>query len=574
MAHKITLKKSEQSHSTNPKNKLYVFGGILIAVLMVGTSFGIMISAQTPSIPTVIEPGSMISESSFIVFKDGSSTFVRNGATGAIDFSASDDATAIQYAIDNCNMQSILLKAGDYNVQTPLLINHSHVKIIGEAGQYSTRLVKSANIDLLTIHGVGRISFLELQNLYFFGNSPTYTGRLLVVNTTSQAPSITNCHFNDNNGSAIHLYDVWGQGPIIRDCKIYNCGNATDAGVEIVGGCNAIRFENVGLAPFDYIAIHIDSISSNIIITDCTSESNAGALKPMLFIEGFSNIVSNNEFSLTGPNVALIEDDGDRNVISNNILSGGSQPCYGIYFHGTRSVIEGNYIYNAKEGIRVEDGWATVSNNFIESCTNGINSSGILLASGNHIQSSSGDGVFLDGGGSSIINANLIENSGTGTTPAVFSGLVLNGSSENLITNNRITDWRAVISKTQEYGIKEVAPAQSNWIYDNYLAGNSVDAILKVGSTTKIHNNIGFTTENHGTYVCNGNGSTAYYIPHGLVATATYFTVTPTYGPDAIGGNESFFVWADATCLIVQYSVAPPGGTNNIRLVWYAEVYH
>ena len=548
---------------------------VVLALAMVMVLFS-WISAsmdRAPGAPNLLELSP-----SYIVYQDGwGYTLAKDCKISEVAYSDRNSAHVIQYCIDHlpANVSGgagglIWIKVGTYEIDTGIIINRSDVKLMGEASQRSTILLKTANIDMFTLHGTGRIAFVEFANLAFFGNDRAYTGRMIVADTFSQGPVITNCQFNGNDGTAISLYDVWGQGPTIRDCKIYDCGNATDALVEILGGSNAIIIDNVGIAPMDYVGIHIDTISNNVVITNCQGEANSDSPSPQIWIEGFSVTVTDSHFNSVGEDVAIIEDEGDRNTISNNIISGAYYLCYGIYFHGTRSVIDGNYIYNAKNGIRIENGWATVSNNFMDACVNGIYSSGAILATGNHIQYSKGDGFWMDGSGSGIIDANLIENSGDGTTPAVFSGLLLDGSCENLITNNRITDWR--VTKTQQYGVKEIAPAQSNWIYDNYLAGNDEDGVLKVGSTTKLHNNIGFTTEYHGIYVCNGNGSATYYIPHGLVATPTYFSVLPYY-PDA-NASEGMYVWADDTYLIVCYFVAPDGGTNNIRLTWYAEVYH
>jgi len=73
---------------TRKKTKFtYVISAIAIACLMIGTAFGMMISATTPSTPTVIEPGSMTSEYRFIIFYDNGIYYAKNGTTGSIDFS-------------------------------------------------------------------------------------------------------------------------------------------------------------------------------------------------------------------------------------------------------------------------------------------------------------------------------------------------------------------------------------------------------------------------------------------------------------------------------------------------------
>jgi len=106
-----------QASSSKPR-KVYVLGVAFVAVLLLGASFGIMISATTPNIPTVIEPGSMVSDSSYIIFPSGSSYYAKNGTTGAIDYSSTDAGVVIEYAITALGSQGgiIHLKVGVYNI--------------------------------------------------------------------------------------------------------------------------------------------------------------------------------------------------------------------------------------------------------------------------------------------------------------------------------------------------------------------------------------------------------------------------------------------------------------------------
>jgi hypothetical protein len=96
-----------QVSSSKPR-KVYVLGVAFVAVLLLGTSFGIMISGTTPGFPTVIEPGSNVIGASYIVFKDGSNYYARNGSTGAIDSSSATALTIIEYAMDNSPRSGII----------------------------------------------------------------------------------------------------------------------------------------------------------------------------------------------------------------------------------------------------------------------------------------------------------------------------------------------------------------------------------------------------------------------------------------------------------------------------------
>jgi len=66
-----------------------------------------------------------------------------------------------------------------------------------------------------------------------------------------------------------------------------------------------------------------------------------------------------------------------------------------------------------------------------------------------------------------------------------------------------------------------------------------------------------------------GDGTTTQFsIPHNLVSTPTKVLVTPA-SRDATG---QFYVTVDSTYIYVNYLTAPPSGTNNVVLYWYAEV--
>lgn len=93
-------------------------------------------------------------------------------------------------------------------------------------------------------------------------------------------------------------------------------------------------------------------------------------------------------------------------------------------------------------------------------------------------------------------------------------------------------------------------------IYDTH-------AIDTIGAVYEI------ATRNSGTATFSGDGlTTQFAIPHRLVSTPSKVLVTPM-SADASG---DFYVTVDATNIYVNYKTAPPVGTNNIVLSWYAEV--
>ena len=177
----------DQPKSSSTKTrKVYVLGVAFVAVLLLGTSFGMMLTATTPSIPTVIEPGSMSSEYSYVIFQDGATTYLRSGSTGAIAYSSASSYTAIQYAINavgTANGGSIYLKYATYTIAGNLNITKSNITLSADPGT----VIQSSLMPVLSIWGPepygsdfdpyhNRLYNVHISNIQFF-----YTGAINVT---------------------------------------------------------------------------------------------------------------------------------------------------------------------------------------------------------------------------------------------------------------------------------------------------------------------------------------------------------------------------------------------------------
>jgi len=137
-------------------------------------------------------------------------------------------------------------------------------------------------------------------------------------------------------------------------------------------------------------------------------------------------------------------------------------------------------------------------------------------------------------------------------------GIYIDTASNNMITENHIID------STNE-AIYEVN-SDLNWIARNKIKGGN---IVTTGANTVVENNFGYSTENSGTATFSGDGSTTQFkIEHDLISTPSKVLVTPMTA-DAAG---DFYVTADNTYIYINYKTAPPSGTENIKVSWYAEV--
>jgi len=119
-----------------------------------------------------------------------------------------------------------------------------------------------------------------------------------------------------------------------------------------------------------------------------------------------------------------------------------------------------------------------------------------------------------------------------------------------------------------------------NFIYVNtsyagflLIDGVNLEGVSSIGTISgviyKIVNCHGYITANSGTATFSGDGSTTQFkVAHGLVKAPKTVVVTPA-SPDAAG---DFYVTWDDTYIYVNYKTAPPSGTDNVKLSWYAEV--
>jgi len=172
-----------QETGTKRKIKLtYVISALVISCLMLGTAFGMMISATTPTgFPTVIEPGSMVSGYSYIIFQDDLNTtyYAKNGFTGSIDFQSNDAGAVIQEAIDAVRANqsfdggdggTIILDRGTWWLTVPLNLSQSSINFRGSGFRETTIdfLTNGFIVNEIIDPWIGQ--WYSLSNLYIRGH--------------------------------------------------------------------------------------------------------------------------------------------------------------------------------------------------------------------------------------------------------------------------------------------------------------------------------------------------------------------------------------------------------------------
>jgi hypothetical protein len=163
-----------------------------------------------------------------------------------------------------------------------------------------------------------------------------------------------------------------------------------------------------------------------------------------------------------------------------------------------------------------------------------------------------------------VVANNYVAENDRGRTQS-YDGIRLDGAVRKcIVIGNRCID-------NDRYEISiESALAEDNMVVNNNVIGTDhVAAIRNTAIRTLIKGNAGYVTENSGTAVFSGDGSNkTFTIPHGLAGAPKSWRVEA--GSEDAKGDK--YVTADATNLSVTFDTAPPSGTNNVILVWQAEM--
>jgi len=277
----------------------------------------------------------------------------------------------------------------------------------------------------------------------------------------------------------------------------------------------------------------IDSSTYGIFVESATST------KPSYYVNIMGNVVDG-----VGLYAIYVYSDVDSVVISHNktrrVLNPTATGARHIYAAGQNHIITHNEIDGSNDGSPVigiiSGSYSLIAYNLIKNVTaSGISVRSYSRVCYNYIYGTSYNGVAMPDVTNAVVLGNII-----GDVPSGFYGINEWGTSDyNIIENNDVSQ---------------------------ITTGGKIST---VGANTIVRGNIGYLTENSGTATFSGDGvTTQFTIAHGLVSTPNKVIVTPG-STDAAG---DFYVTVDATNIYVNYLSAPPSGTDNVVLYWYAEV--
>ena len=510
---------------------------------------------------------------SYIIYTDGTTIYAKNGATGQIDFSGTDASTVIQKAINNMtNGGKLLIKAGLYIISSMIYINKS---IIFSGEGYNTIL---KNQDYTNMNAMIDVTAenVTIENLQIDGNKAK-----IAVDSSYKNVGISvdasNVIIRNNYIHDTYLDGVAGSGIsniIVENNNIWNTGKT---GASFAG--HAIYFSYIEssiirnniLSPSTGESINIlgtyrQAYNGHITRNNIIAE-NIIINKPILIVGAIgiiieNNLIINSPYPIRLPYSSSSDLSENIIIVGNMMVGDGVSTNQYVLIENVNGLsFKDNIMYNCAGGIAVLNGTSIkIDGNLFYNCS--LNSYVIGTSS-------------ID---AQISNNKIYKFKNTGSGIRIYAGDVAVFGNEIIqetigseygirISTNSIQVYDNKI-KNCYYGVYEDSGKDNNIIIRNMLFSCQYP-IVKSGANTIVKYNIGYATEKSGKAVFSGDGTTTQFnIAHGLVSTPSKILITP-------GSNDAkgtFYATADTTYIYVNYATAPPTGTNNVVLYWYAEV--
>lgn len=291
-----------------------------------------------------IENGTLKAESSFLIWKDGSTYYAKNGSTGAIQYFGTNATTVINNAISSLPTGGLVfLRDATYNIDgTISVVEKLNINIIGESWETKINLTQNSSTDMMRITNS---NYTTIKSIYFQGNRDLQTsGRGLVV-YNSERVLIERCIFYEIKQTAIYIYGETPRSslqPWINKNYIEKIGNSSsDHGIWIGDHAPDAHVSDNDVGRITGSAIY--ATSNGFIIATNTLWASRYGLNVYLVTSGtiIGNIVDNNE--LDGINI----DSCSNILVTSNVakLNSNNQTnsSSGIYLYNSNyTIVSGN----------------------------------------------------------------------------------------------------------------------------------------------------------------------------------------------------------------------------------------
>jgi len=554
---------------TKRKIKLtYIISAIAISCLMIGPSMGIMISATTPSIPTVIVPGSMVNPTSYVIFRVDNTWYGKNGTTGNMDFSSTNATKLIQDCIDAADVPSVVsfkpsgpigtvyVRSAfnsfyELNLTTTIVVKDG----ISLDGNGIRLAVKHRNDTIFQVRSLVWESY-ELNSFNMFIRSFTLLGDESNLGTIgfeiddlSRGVIISDI-YTDSVAYPVILFGADFNSQVTQSRLLHGqIGVWLKQNLTVSSGPNACRITDNDISGFDQIGVKVEK---------------ATGMK-----------ITNNYFET---NLVAVHLNWSQPIVSENFLYISSNQRGVVINVSCNPVISGNefLMMPSSVGIDALDLWSHIvvgSNEFTQyaNCISFRSSQeSIASITGNHASINGLNSSFFFG---KLTRSSVVGNSVYGGVPSINvtggawtsyvgntlangdKGLRLKSSSQNIIVGNLFRSANIDLYMDS---------CDNNTIADNFFYATS--KIIQVYCTgTDIHSNHGYVTESSGAIAITGGVNTVT-VNHGLSATPTVVLVT---GNNTLIGNSTV-TSISSTQFVISFENQP--GSNTWTFYWYANV--
>ena len=582
----------------NRIRKIYQFGAVLIAVAMLSSALTFMAIGDGPTEwGTYIEPGSMVSDADYIIFKDGSDYKAKNGTTGAIDESSGVFETLWG------SVMAKMAGGGDIYLDSGLYMKTSTAGL----GIYSNVHVEmGANTIIRLSANVGndpRIFWVESEeNITISGGELDGNKNAHTTITGIASMAIGFSGVNNVVIDSVRIKDV-GTSEALSGYGVY-LANSSYAIVtnNHISGCkresvvafdnsdNCIISGNVMIDAEDrHIVVHDSNytlVSNNILTNSvgyaidlyavtphahegiiCNGNSIQGSGSTGIYTYGVDgiHISANSVYNVVGTGIAL--DSADYARVTGNLVDNAAT---GVHATGDYCVVSGNTLVDCDDtngaGIMVDGDYAHIASNTIIDARRGIQlfagSDDAVLAS-NVVKDCEKDGIYITAIADAVIIGNTVSNNGVSAIGGEMNGIAIATGAVNV----KVTGNLAFKGTAQNYALRAFAGASDIVVtYNDFEEGGTLGAINDASTDAIIQYNTGHATEASSIATITGAVNTVV-VTHGLVATPTIVLVT---GNDT-GIGDYWVTATSSTQFTISFESQPGGSTWGFY--WYAQTW-
>lgn len=513
------------------------------------------------------------SGASYVVWKDGSTYYAKNGHTGAVTSNA-DAATLIQTCINTISTGGIIkLKSGVYNISTTLIFNGRGISLIGDAGGLNSSTILYLNngvnapVILVGTNAGTLARDMVFKDFMIDGNRANNAGADGIV--TSASPSqedgyIENVFvFRARAGFRIAA-PYW----VLTTTTIDNCTEAGYVVESTAWGISIINGDSYNQRGDGY---HLKSIDARVTSSHAQQGDGNGFV-----VTGTNSILTGCKTKDMGGIGYSIT--GDRNTLQ-GCSDFGAGGLAGFYTKARFTIFNGCFAQNeAASGFCVENTSqdVTITNCIISNSVYGIYLMGAYsqqvirtIITNNNIEGIQKHGIYIESASNSLIANNIIHVIGLLTTNTYDGIYLYHYSTNNIICHNKIYDETS--GNRGKYGIEDTSEETNNIYEENYLKNHISGEINIVSATTKAMRNQGYVTENSGSGGSIALHSNHTHITHGLSYTPSAADIGITWTSSLKNCTSSAIEYITSTEFVVRLydnTGTAKGPSNTVTFSW------